>query len=459
MSNVPLRPSRNRKRRGVERPPTVVALGLLVFAVAALLGYIAVRAPKGEPWRNYETIYAEVPDPGNLQKRNEVRIAGVTVGQVVQITAHRGRGRMELQIDPGVDPLPTDTRVYVRGKGLLGARYVQLVPGKSGHTLKWGSTIEGGKDALTYGVPDVVDTFDRQTRGALGEMAGQFGTGLLGRGGELNRALDIAPNGASDFRATAHAILARDGAAARLIPSLDVGFKPLDASREPLARLQDPAARALQPFVDRRAATRDALQEAPQTLSAMRSGEQTGIRLLRSVRTLSAAVTDTLPAAPPGLRAAIGLLRTSHTPLRRTAMLLSQLRPTVPAVLRITRRLQPNLVPLRRLFADLRQLVVPLVPYNCDIENGAENLRSVIGYAEGPGGLAGPLSAFRATVMPEGTEVAGPFYGSFGPLESGVSVPYPPPCRYSPGRRYDVNTGLPVGLRGVSILKAKARSR
>src|SRR5207253_997437 len=145
-------------------------------------------AYNGVPGRSYSTVYVEVPQIGNLLQHDQVRIAGVRVGQVERrsITPD-GHTRLALQLEPGVS-LPADTTVAIRASGLLGARYVQLVPGRSTRVLASGSTIRAPGSSITIGLPEALDTFDAQTRGALGSTLGELGTGLLGHGTQLNDA-------------------------------------------------------------------------------------------------------------------------------------------------------------------------------------------------------------------------------------------------------------------------------
>ena len=432
--------SRSRKRRTEAKRPYVVALtGLVVLAAIVVIALIAARSPDGLPLVHYRTLYAVVPDPGNLQPHNEVRVAGVRVGQVLAPTAKNGRAQIEVKLDPGTPALPADTKPVVRARGLLGQRYLELVPGHSAKKLADGATIIGGPGSLSYGVPDALDTFDTETRGALGQMVRGLGTGLLGRGDQLNSALQAAPPAGRHFKSVVSTVLARDGAVRRLVPSLEVGASALSSARDDIARGFSDGADALKPFADEHAALQQTLAEAPLTLRVATPALDEGRQLLAAARSLASAASTTLPGAPRGLRETTALLRTSPVPLRRAAALLTTARSAVPATLRITRSASPLLDPLKRGLDDLTPIVRVLGLHGCAIDNFAENWRSALGYGIPtptggvltPDGRIGGIGTFRITA------VAGPaaLQGASPPLPKALGQPnaYPTPCEYSPG--------------------------
>lgn len=388
-----------RRRRDTPPPiPTAVG-GLLVILGLCLLGWQALRVYNGVPLRDYQKVYVSTPEVGNLLSHDQVRIAGARVGQVLdRDLGPDGRPRIELQIEPDTD-LQADTRVAVRGAGLLGARYIELIPGRSVAQLPEGSTIKGDDDSFAFGVPEALDTFDKQTRGALGSMLGGLGQGLLGHGETANDAIVAVGTYARPFGEVAREILRRDGAARRLIPALDAAVAPLDANRRPLARLMGTTADAVAPFIDRRAQVRETLDEAPPTLAAMTPGLQAGTRLVGSVHRAATAANGLLPAAPGGLRALTVLLRESRTPLQRTSDVLDAAKPAVPGALKITRALSPVLKPATGMVSELVPTLRNVGDYQCDIVNFGLTMRSMTGFTQPGEGPNGPAQAFRLQLI------------------------------------------------------------
>lgn len=394
--------SRNGRKRRVSEDVTprraltwaVVVLGLLTIYVA-----FSVTAYNGLPFKNYGSVYASVPEKGNLIKHDQVRIAGVRVGQVLSIgVGSDGNPRLKLQLEPGTK-LSADTQVFVRANGLLGARYVQLVPGTSSQMLGNGALIKGSPDALTYGVPDAISVLDTKTRGALGTTVRELGAGVLGNGVPLNETIRDSSAEIQPFEQLTRSILATPGAAARLVPSMNSLAEPLAAARTSYADMLDPAARAFKPFADERDAVRATLDQAPSTLATVRTGLATGSRLLIAADDLATQAERTLPSAPAGLRAAAALLKDT-APLAPTARLLDKLRPAVPAVLRLTGAASPVLTPVLN---GLRN-AIPTINYvagrACNVENFGAILRSFTGWGGTAGdGPIGAPTAFRLQVL------------------------------------------------------------
>lgn len=447
MSNA-RRSSSIARREFRRRPSYIASMGLVGALVLLLLLVFSLRSPFGIPGRGYHALTVQVADPGNLQAHDPVRIAGIRVGQVIGVDdgagAVQGQSLVRLKIDPGTEQLPRSTKARVRAAGLLGARYVELVPGaaSSAGKLAWGTVVKTDRNAVTYGVTDLLDTFDKQTRTGLDSMINEYGRGLVARGQGLNDAIRTIPEGEADFRGLAAEILSRPGSARRFLPATERSAAAFSSAREDFVDMLRPTAQGLRPFVDEREAIRSTLDKAPNSLASLQSGMQRGQQLLRSARDLSDAARDVLPAAPVGLRATSDLLRTSDVPLERATRLMSDLRPTVPSVLKITKALSPNLQMLTDAFKDGEQLASAISPYNCDIESGAHSFRSLIGYPVGPsvdGGTTGEgWTGFRAVVIAGGPELTGTLTPTIGGNKGISAEPYPPACKYSPGGRYEL---------------------
>jgi phospholipid/cholesterol/gamma-HCH transport system substrate-binding protein len=396
--------------------------------------WLAASAFNGVPGRRYGSLDAIVPQTGNLVVHDQVRIAGVRVGQV-QRTAITpdGRARVTLQLEPGTK-VPTGTTVSVRANGLLGARYVQLVPGTGTMTLARGATLRAGDNALTYGVPEALDTLDAPTRQALGTTLLGLGQGVLGRSRGLNDAIRLSAGATRPVQALTRSVLSNSPALQRLLPSLEGAAGTLNRSRKDIANLFGASADGIAPLIAERSAVQRSLDAAPPALRQMDVGLARGRRLLVAVRSLAGAAQRTLPTAPAGLRTINAVLRGSGTSLRLTAHLLDGLGPAIPATLRVTDALSPVLGPLANGSIDATPIVAALGRHGCDVENVAVNFRSMTGFggnAHGPNGDAGE---FRVQAV-----VSGDVTGLPDPLIHRVS--YPAPCAFPPSR-YDTTNPL-----------------
>jgi virulence factor Mce-like protein len=177
--------------------PTMVGSITVLIAVVAV--FLAYNANSGLPFVPTYNISAEVPSANSLVPGNEVRIGGVRVGVVSEVTpVTHGDGsvtaRFDLTLDEDAKPIPTDSEIVVRARSALGLQYLEINRGTSEEGFEAGSTIP-----VTSAVPepvefdDVLSTFDEPTRDAIQKNLVEFGNALAGRGVDLNAALGELP--------------------------------------------------------------------------------------------------------------------------------------------------------------------------------------------------------------------------------------------------------------------------
>lgn len=389
-----------------DRPPALRSLtvGLVVSALLAGVGFELLRVYNGIPGVPYETAYASLPTVGNLLSHDAVRISGRRVGQVIsEDIGSDGRPRVKLQLNPDVK-LYRGAQVAVRASGLLGARYVELKPGlTTGPQLADGTTIEGGANSYTYGLPEAVAVFDEQARGGLRKTVRELGTGVLGNGVALNPTLKELGYAPRKFEAIAKSILKRDPATARLIPSLEAALRPLDETRATARPLMQATRDAVTPFVTERAATRATISAAPGALAGTRDGLGRGVKLLASVREVSTVAERTLPRAPAGLTQLSALLTEAKAPLRRAEPTVRTLLPKAASSIQGALRASEPVVPRLKAGIDLiRSFMKEVGDYRCDVENAGAVLRSMTGFGQSGSGPLGPAMAFRLQVVAPG---------------------------------------------------------
>lgn len=336
----------------MRRKSSIVANPVLIGAAAVLLAIVAVvlayNANRGLPFVKTYDIRAEVPSGQNLLPGGDVRLGGARVGQVADVTPTRdprtGRihATLELKLDEGVGPLPTDTTVLVRSRSALGLKYLELTRGRSRTTVP-----DGGGLTLAQATVEPVDVdqitaaFDDRTRRAYQRGNHELGDALAGRGEALGSAVDafgpflddLAPvmrNLADPATAlsgtigllgrTAGEVAPVAGTQASLLRHLDGTLTPL----APVARpeLQDAVSTAaplegsvilrspqLRPFMrrtrrllnDLRPGLRSLRVAAPDIAGALGTGTRTLPRLPQLTTRLDGALrsADRLPKDPP----------------------------------------------------------------------------------------------------------------------------------------------------------------
>jgi phospholipid/cholesterol/gamma-HCH transport system substrate-binding protein len=95
-------------------------------------------------------LLAEFDDVAGLRVRAKVSMAGVTIGRVarIDVDASYGVAIVEMEIDDRSWPLPVDTGARILTEGMLGARYIGLMPGADEETLEEGGYITDTQGAL-----------------------------------------------------------------------------------------------------------------------------------------------------------------------------------------------------------------------------------------------------------------------------------------------------------------------
>jgi phospholipid/cholesterol/gamma-HCH transport system substrate-binding protein len=135
-----------------ERNPVVI--GAVSLTVIALLILAAFRAQDLPLIGGGEIYHAAFSEAGGLKANDEVRIAGVRVGKVREVSLEDGHVRVEFKVDRGAD-FGSSTRAAIKVKTLLGAMYLGLEPDGGGQ-LDEGSEIPMTRTSSPY---DVVQAF------------------------------------------------------------------------------------------------------------------------------------------------------------------------------------------------------------------------------------------------------------------------------------------------------------
>lgn len=173
-------------------PVLVGAVTVLATVVAVFLAY---NANAGLPFTPVYELEAVVPNGSGLIRGNEVRIGGTRVGlmsTIDPIVEKNGRvaARLHLRLIKSLGPLPVDTKLAIRPRSPLGLKYVELTVGHSKRRLPDGAEIPAARTVKKpVDVEDFQAMFDPPTRSAARRNLDEFGTGLAGRGSDLNKAL------------------------------------------------------------------------------------------------------------------------------------------------------------------------------------------------------------------------------------------------------------------------------
>ena len=157
-----------------------MATGAVILAVALLfLGYAVLNSGRGAVNGDGIRLTARFDRIDGLSNGADVRIAGVRVGNVVasRIDPQTFGAELTMKVDRNLQ-LPDDTSAEVTSEGLLGGRYVSLVPGGSDKVLA-----DGGRITQTQGSVSLESLLGRFIFSVTQMNAGQNQSGQDGGGG------------------------------------------------------------------------------------------------------------------------------------------------------------------------------------------------------------------------------------------------------------------------------------
>jgi len=129
-----------------------ISVGAFVLAGALALIFLAVKVSGVNLAQGSDSyvVQARFDDVAGLRLRAKVSMAGVTVGRVagIEVDMVYGEALVSLEIHGEPGNLSLDTGAQILTEGILGARYVSLLPGADEETLADGDFIEETQGAL-----------------------------------------------------------------------------------------------------------------------------------------------------------------------------------------------------------------------------------------------------------------------------------------------------------------------
>lgn len=130
----------------MKRNPIETILGAVVLLVAAMFLLFAYSTADIKVTTGYE-VSADFQKVGGLVRGSDVRISGINVGTVTgeSLNHETFQARITMSIGPDIT-LPTDTEATIVSDGLLGSKYVNLVPGQSSSAIPAGGFIHDTRD-------------------------------------------------------------------------------------------------------------------------------------------------------------------------------------------------------------------------------------------------------------------------------------------------------------------------
>ncbi len=133
--------------------PWEMALGAVVLVVAAGFAAVLVWGSGQRPGLSQgagHTLTASFRSAEGVRPGTEVRLAGVRVGSVTDLTLDTDTFRAEvtLRIDAALS-LPADSTAAVASEGLLGGTFIEIIPGGMPFDLEPGDAFQDTQSAVS----------------------------------------------------------------------------------------------------------------------------------------------------------------------------------------------------------------------------------------------------------------------------------------------------------------------
>lgn len=282
------RPRVLRKDRTGANPVTVGIVALLVVLLASWFAF-----KKDNPLSTPFQLQAVFQTSNGVRANMPVRIAGVDVGKVTEITAQEGTQATVIAMEINQEGLPIhkDAELKIRPRIFLEGNYfIELRPGTpSQPALGTGDTVPVTQTATPVQLDQVLTSLQQSTREDLQGLLQGFGDGLtneptaeddatqdrsvrgLTAAQALNKSLRDAPGAARGTAVVNSAIVGNANDVSATIKALDGLSRSLSGETAALQNVVVNFNRTVSAFADESSSLSDAIAELPGTLKAANS--------------------------------------------------------------------------------------------------------------------------------------------------------------------------------------------
>jgi len=122
---------------------TETKVGIFVVLGILVLTYFTVQVGRITVREVGYRVYTYVESAAGLDRNSPVRIAGVVIGKVEAISLDGRKAKVTIHLPFNVQ-LPLGSKVYVKSAGLLGEKYIEIVPGTAPEFVKADNMVEEG---------------------------------------------------------------------------------------------------------------------------------------------------------------------------------------------------------------------------------------------------------------------------------------------------------------------------
>lgn len=356
---------RMRNTPDLGRDLLIVAVLLLVgtFATVKIFANYNVRGPFSDSYV-FSAEFDQAPAI-QLASRQEVRIAGVSVGKITaaEPTSDADRAKLTMTIDTG-HPVYRDARVVIRSKTPLNVMYVALDPGTpSAGELPEGDTIPMSQTERVIQPYEVLDELDARARSALTDLVNEADVALASAPQDLPPALASVDGAVQSLQPVLEQLDQRREHIRRIVTAVSLISTAAGADDQRLAQLMGDLEETLAVISDRDEELGASLDLLPGVTSTLRTSLTSAKALTTELDPVLAeldASTGKLPGTLEDLNSTVRHLRDIAVKARPV---IKQARPIIADLRPMTADLDAALTDLSPVVANLPQATKRIVPW------------------------------------------------------------------------------------------------
>lgn len=348
--------------------PAIRLTVLIVFVAicAVIFGYLWDNSGGKLPFaRSAYQASVSFPRVANLVPDADVMVAGVKVGEVLDVRPEDGRARVTMQLEQQY-PVHEGVTVQVRNKTLVEETFLEISDG-SGAPLPSGSTLPDAAGIPPVQLNDVLTSLDEPTRHALASTVRSLGGATQDSKESISQALsglgDLGREGQGALAALADQgedLQQLSGKTATLLAALDT-------SQGQIAQLVGDADTLTRTTADSAEQVKAVLRQLPSVMDTANSATGDLNRLSGAL----APVAENLKTAAPDLSAALRELPQTASDLRGLLPSLNAVLDTAPKTLAkipvVANDAQQLIPTVDVALADVNPMLAYLQPYGPDI--------------------------------------------------------------------------------------------
>ena len=211
-----------------------IIIGLFALLCVAGMEFLAVNIGQGVPLTSLYNVHAVFADADGLPTAADVRVAGVDVGKVIDVThdpSYPGETVATLQItNTKAVPVYTNGYAMVKPKTLLGEKYVDLTigGGLAADAIDSGGYLPPAQTGKDVSNDEIFNAFDAKARSEQQQIFQALDTATFARSGDIKAILPQLTTVVSNLQPLAH-VYEKDQ------PQVDDIFVQLDTIMQTLA--------------------------------------------------------------------------------------------------------------------------------------------------------------------------------------------------------------------------------